>query len=502
MNMKRPLKYLVPLLLTTTALAATPEKPNVVIILGDDYGYGSSGCYGATGISTPNIDRLATQGRRFTQAYAPGSVCSPTRYALMTGRYFWRTEVKDGGVLPVAAPLIIETNRLTLASLFKAQGYRTAAFGKWHLGWTTERRVNDWSVPLTPGPLAVGFDHFFGMAENLPSGPHNFIDDDKVTAHIFGEPIMVHGGSRDCDTTTGISNHWQPELVMADLTKHTTDWIAETAKDKTKPFFLYFAPNAVHDPIVPNPRFTGSPYGKYGDFISELDWSAGEVLNALDKFGLSSNTLVIFTSDNGGVVARGNVLAYAALAAGLKINGPLRGGKHDEWEGGFREPFIVRWPGQVAPGSTSEQVISLADLLATFAGLLNVPLPQGQAEDSLNVLRTFTEAAPGKAVRPSIILQSGGDGTYAIREGDWKFIERADRPAFEIHRNAQIRAALEKRLQQKRADQLFNLKLDPGETNDVIGAHPDIAVHLKQLLVQSRTQGFTRPGTISTTTAK
>jgi arylsulfatase A len=493
--MKHALAFPLSFLLASNVLAAAPDKPNIVIILADDLGYGSVGCYGGgKGLTTPNIDRLASEGRRFTQCEAPASVCSPTRYALMTGRYYWRTEIKDGGVLPVAGPLIIETNRLTVASLLKQQGYRTAGFGKWHLGWTTERRVNDWSGSLTPGPLSVGFDHFFGMAENLPSGPHSFIDDDIVTHHIFGEPIKVLRGSKDCDTTTGISNHWQPDLVMSELTAHTTAWIADVAKDKSKPFFLYFAPNAVHDPIVPNPRFTGSIYGKYGDFITELDWSVGEVLNALDKYGLSSNTLVIFTSDNGGVIVPGNKLAHDALVAGLKTNGELRGGKHDEWEGGFREPFIVRWPGKVAPGTVSDQFISHVDMLATFAGLLQVPLPKNAAEDSLDVQRAFTEAAPGAPVREREVLQAAINATYALREGDWKFIERADPPVYEVKRNARLRAEAEQRQQQKRPDQLFNLKLDPGETNNVIAAHPDIAARLKRLLMQSRDQGFTRPG--------
>src|SRR5436190_5843651 len=197
------------------AAQAASSKPNIVLILSDDYGWGSVGCYGAAmGVKTPNMDRLAKEGRRFTHAYAPGSVCSPTRYALMTGRYYWRTPVKDGKVLPANAPLHIETNRVTLASLCKSQGYRTAAFGKWHLGMTTDR-VTDWSGHLIPGPLQVGFDHYFGMAANIGSGPHSFIIDEEVSGHVAGQPIIVHGGSREGDSTTGIEKAWQPDHVVA-----------------------------------------------------------------------------------------------------------------------------------------------------------------------------------------------------------------------------------------------------------------------------------------------
>ena len=320
-------------------------------------------------------------------------MCSPTRYGLMTGRYYWRTSVKDGKVLPGNSPLHIETNRLTLASLCKSQGYRTAAFGKWHLGMTTER-VTDWSKPLKPGPLQIGFDHFFGMAANIGNGPHSFIIDEEVSGHIPGEPIVIQRGGKLKHITTGIQKSWQSDQVMESLTTNVCEWIED---NHDQPFFVYYAPNAVHEPIVPNSRFSGSPYGKYGDFISELDWSVGQILEKLDKLKLADNTLVIFTSDNGGVVNPGNENASAAIKAGLAINGPLRGGKHSEWEGGFREPFIVRWPGTIPAGTVSDQVICLTDVLATLASILHVPLPEGNAEDSFDVLRIYR----GKARRTS-----------------------------------------------------------------------------------------------------
>jgi arylsulfatase A len=471
--------------------AEAPRTPNIVVILSDDYGWGSLGCYGAPdSLKTPNLDRLAREGRRFLQAYAPGSVCSPTRYGLMTGRYYWRTSVKDGKVLPVNAPLHIETDRMTLASLCKSQGYRTAAFGKWHLGMSSER-INDWSEPLTPGPLQVGFDHYFGMAANIGSGPHSFIVDEEVSGHIPGEPIIVEGAKEDGKTTSGIKKAWQPDHVMETLTTKVTEWL-ETNREQ--PFFLYYAPNAVHEPIVPNPRFAGSRYGKYGDFIEELDWSVGQVLKKLDELKLSDNTLVIFTSDNGGVVNPGNENASAAVKAGLAINGPLKGGKHSEWEGGFREPFIVRWPGKVPAGTESNQVICLTDMLATLAGLLHVSLPEGNAEDSFDVFRAFSEDKPGAPVRDHVILQSAS-AVYDIRMGDWKLVERANAPDFAAIRNKRkAEQAAKKKKAGPKNDELYNLHDDPAEARDVVAKHPHIAARMKQALVAARDRGFTRPG--------
>jgi arylsulfatase A-like enzyme len=455
---------------STSVRAADAGKPNIVVILADDFGWGSPSCYGATGVQTPNIDRIAKEGRRFTQAYAPASVCSPTRYGIMTGRYYWRTSVKDGKVLPVNAPLHIEPTRLTLASLCRGQSYKTAAFGKWHLGMT-EARVTDWKVPLKPGPLQVDFDHFFGMAANIGNGPQAFIENDHIV-------------------DVGNSAAWPHDRVMESITAKATAWIEQ---NHTQPFFVYFAPNAVHEPIVPGAKFTGSPLGKYGDFIRELDSSVGQILDTLDRLKLADNTLLIFTSDNGGVVNPNNADASAAMKAGLKINGPLRGGKHSEWEGGFREPFIVRWPGKTPGGSVSNQAICLTDLLATFAGILNVPLLKGNAEDSFDVSRAFTERSPGVPVRDPVILQAA-DATYAIRVGDWKFIERADPPKFESTRNAKKAAQAEKKRAKQGADELYNLKSDPYETKDVLAGNEKRAAAMKKVLVSSRDRGFTRPG--------
>lgn len=466
--------------------AAESARPNIVVILADDYGWGSSGCYGATGLKTPHLDRLAREGRRFTQAYAPGSVCSPTRYGLMTGRYYWRTSVKDGQVLPGNAPLHIETSRTTLASLCKSRGYTTGAFGKWHLGLGTQTRLTDWSVPLKPGPLEIGFDYFFGLGANPWNGPHYFIENHDVLGKIPGQPVVI-SGQRETATSSGLQQLWQEPRIMETLTARVTDWIE---RNRRQPFFVYFAPNAVHEPVAPNARFTGSPYGKYGDFIHELDWSVGEILATLDRLQLVNHTLVLFTSDNGGVVNPGNPNATAALKAGLAINGPLRGGKHSEWEGGFREPFLVRWPGHVPAGTVSDQVICHTDVLATIAGVLQVPLTPGNAEDSFNVLRAFTEERPGAPVRDHVILQAA-DATYDLRMGDWKLIERANPPEFAAVRNA--KKAAKKKSAAGQQDELYNLKNDPAEATDVRTANLERASQMRTVLAAARDRGFTRP---------
>ena len=465
--------------------AAPAAKPNIVVILADDFGWGSSTVYGAKRLQTPNLDRLAREGRRFTQAYAPGSVCSPSRYGLMTGRYYWRTAIKDGEVLTPTAPLHIEPSRLTLASLCKSQGYRTGAVGKWHLGFQTDVAETDWNQPLQPGPRAVGFDTFYGLGGNPGNGPHAFIEDENIVGRIPGEKVVVAGAGAK-GATTGIREQRVVDRIMETLTAKATGWLEA---NQAAPFFLYFAPNAVHGPIAPNPRFTGSPYGSYGDFIHELDWSVGQILATLDRLTLTDNTLLIFTSDNGGIVDPANANTGKAMEAGLAINGRLRGGKHSEYEGGFREPFIVRWPGQVPANSVSDQLIALPDVLATLAAVLKVPLPRGAAEDSFNVLRALTETTPGAPVRDHFIMQAA-DGTYALRRGDWKLIERIGAPKFEPRPSTKT---AKKPHAGPTHDELFNLKDDPAETKDLAASHGEQVATMQRLLSAARQRGFTRP---------
>ncbi len=456
--------------------ADSGKKPNIVVILADDFGWGSVNCYGGKGLKTPNLDRLAKEGRLFKNAYATGSVCSPTRYAMMTGRYFWRTPVKDGMVLSANAPLHIETNRTTLASLTKGQGYKTAAIGKWHLGLGLSEKT-DWDAPLTPGPLSVGFDYFFfGLAANIGNPPPSYIENEKLVTK-GGRLVEIEGKVDE------VAVRRSTEEVMPKLVEHCVQWIND---NKSQPFFLYFAPNAVHEPIVPTGDFKGSQFGKYGDFIHELDWSVGEILKALDKNELSENTLVLFTGDNGGVARTENPNAGAAMKAGLAINGILRGGKHDIWEGGFREPYLVRWPGKVPAGTVCEDIVSISDTLATLASIVHAKVPAGNGEDSFDVSSSWF--GNGKAARDYIILQDAS-ANYAIRKGPWKLIERENQPAFKP-RGAKGERRMKKATKENTGtDELYNLEKDPSEKHDVAAQHRKLVKELRELLAKTRDQG-------------
>jgi arylsulfatase A-like enzyme len=463
-------------------------RPNIVIVLADDLGYGSVGCYGAPEevVRTPHIDRLAREGMRFTDANTPSSVCTPTRYALLTGRYCWRTSLKRG-VLGVFSPLLIETDRPTLASLLKRHGYHTAIIGKWHLGYGTDRRL-DYTGPLKPGPLELGFDYQFAIPANNgdPTG-------------VYVENHMVYGlRSRNLDPNPGPCYYGGKMLGldaparhearnMPVLTEKALAWLEKVPQGE--PFFLYFAATAVHEPILPSPDVVGtSGGGFYTDFIHDLDRSVGRLLQALEKRGVVDNTLFIFTSDNGGVVPRDptnqrTLPVQKAIEAGLKINGHWRGRKHTIWEGGFRVPFIVRWPGHVPAGSVCTRMINLVDIYATVAEILGeeLPPPEVAAPDSISFLPLLRNPdAP--APRKSMIVHNAA-GVFAIRQGPWKYIEGkpyGDVPPRELKNNPEYRA------------QLYNLEEDPGETRDLLNEFPEEAKRLAHLLEEHRTKGYSR----------
>ncbi len=499
-------------LLAITAAARAAETPNIVVILSDDYGYGSAGCYGANPalVKTPNIDRIATEGRRFTDANTTSSVCSPTRYSLITGRYCWRTSLKHE-VLSTFAPLHIETTRLNMASLLKKHGYATASVGKWHLGYGTADDSPKWrpdySAELSPGPLDIGFDYHFGVPSNhgdltgvfvenrfvyglrggkIPAGmkiagPVPDSDDFKTTY----DPEDTEGGRGAGKILDLDAPRRKNERVMKVLTDKATTWMQQQPKDK--PFFLYFTPVAVHNPVTPDRDLAGkSAAGLYGDWIHELDRSVGRVLDTLDKMGVAKETLVIFSSDNGGVFKPENdkLLQTAAFKAGLRVNGDLRGGKHHIWEGGFKVPFLVRWPGHAPAGTVCKEMISLADILATTAAIVGEELPAVTkgAEDS----RTFLPAIlgdPSKPIRDDMIVHSS-DGVFAIRQGPWKWIEGV--PVDEI------KPALRKVHADQYRAQLYNTQIDPAETKDVSAEHPEIVKELAALLNRQRNGGFSR----------
>lgn len=499
------------LLLAAPAFAAS--RPNIVVILADDYGYGSAGCYGANPdlVRTPAIDRLAKEGRRFTDANTTSSVCSPTRYSVLTGRYCWRTSLKYE-VLSTFAPLHIEPTRLNLASLLKKQGYATAAVGKWHLGYGTAddspKWRTDYTAELSPGPLDIGFDYHFSVPSNHGDLTGIFVENRLVYGLRSGK---IPAGMKAAGPVADEEGNFQPtytqadmenpkagakildldaprrknQRVMAELTDKAVHWMGQQAKGQ--PFFLYFTPVAVHAPITPDADLAGkSKGGLYCDWIHELDRSVGRILEQLDRMGVAENTLVLFSSDNGGVkeLQREDLWSTKAFHAGLATNGALRGGKHHVWEGGFKVPFLVRWPAQVKAGSVSKEMISLADILGTAAEIVGAPLPPASraAEDSHSFLPALL-GEPKKPVREDMIVHSA-DGVFAIRKGPWKWIEGV--PVDEI------KPAARKAHADEYHAQLYNTRDDPAETKDVSAAHPEVVKELAALLNRYRNGGYSR----------
>lgn len=465
---------------------AFAENPNVVLILADDLGYGDVGCYGATKLKTPNIDRLASEGTRFTNAYTPGSVCSPTRYGLMAGRYVWRNPRHHAtGVHAPGGPLLFEPDRLTLANLFKQSGYTTAAVGKWHLGFGEDGQASyryDFNrEEIKPGPLEVGFDYFYGMAANAGNQPRIYVENHRFVGRKPGDVVKMVGRS-DMEAWSQDA-YYKEDHVAGDIKRKAIE-VIERSKDK--PFFLYVASNIPHNEITPAPgSISKSDCGPYGDFVQELDRHVGEIVTALKKAGVLENTLVLFTSDNGGVVADNDRLLpqWQAKQAGHEICGALRGRKHSIYEGGFRVPFIVRWPGQVPQGHTSEAVMCLTDVFASCAALLGKDLPVNAAEDSLNALPVWRGETNAK-VRDNVVLDSAS-GVFAIREGNWKLIQHTE--------NTETKGAKNAKAELENKNQLYNLAIDPSETKNLWNEEADIVERLTALLDKAKKDGRTRP---------
>jgi arylsulfatase A-like enzyme len=457
------------------ALAADAAKPNIIYILADDLGYGDVQCFNPERgrIKTPSIDKLATQGMTFTDAHAGASVCTPTRYGILTGRYAWRTRLQSGVLSNYDKPLIAP-DRLTLPRLLKQQGYHTACIGKWHLGFTVDKKAegdnreqkrkdegNSAGAPLGSltrnGPVTRGFDLFFGFhhARMMKS----LFENERVTQLI------------------------EPVDLLPTLTRRAVGYVAERAKTGT-PFFLYFALNSPHTPIVPSKEWQGkSGLGDYGDFVMETDWVVGEVLAAIEKAGIADNTIVLVTSDNG--------CSPAAKVDKLEERGhfpsaQFRGYKADIWDGGHRVPFIVRWPGHVEPGSTSDQLICLTDFMATCADLLGVRLPDNAAEDSISIL----PALQGKAHQPlhEAVVHHSIQGKFSIRQGQWKLELCAGSGGWGKPKDAQ---AINQGLP---AVQLYNLAADIGERQNLASTRPETVRQLTALLERYVAEGRSTPG--------
>jgi arylsulfatase A len=449
------------------APVAAADVPNVVYILADDFGYGDAGCYNPKSkIPTPNIDRLAKEGMRFTDAHSGSSVCSPTRYGILTGRYAWRTKLRRGVLGPYDPPLIA-ADRLTVPALFQQKGYHTACVGKWHLGWDWPKADGNvvFDKPITNGPTARGFDWYFGTdVPNYP--PYCFIDNDRTVGNPTAEKT-----ERDLNGRPGaMLPGWKFDAILPTLTEKATGYVAERAKDG-KPFFLYFPLTSPHEPIAPSAKFKGkSGISDLADFFMETDWAVGEVLAALDKHKLAANTLVIFACDNGHAKYTG---LPALEKAGHAVSGPLRGYKADVYEGGHRVPFLVRWPGTVKPGSVCDETVCHTDLFATAAAILGAKVPDTAGEDSVSLLPLLKGEKPERPSREAVVHQAS-DGTLAIRRGKWKLIFAGppDAPA----------------------DELYDLAADLGETTSVATNHPEVVQQLTKLMERLIADGRSTPG--------
>jgi len=484
--------------------AGAAEKPNIVFILADDLGYGDLGCYNRDSkIPTPNLDRLAHEGMRFTDAHAPTSVCTPTRYAILTGRYSWRTQLQRGVLGPWAKPLIA-AERLTVGKLLQQHGYATACIGKWHLGLnypTTDGQPAsagaknpmsnvDFTKPIADAPVTRGFDHYFGtIVPNYP--PYCFVEND----HTVGIPTAREGTHDEQFNIPGpMLAGWKLVDILPELTRHAVKWIEDTAKTK-KPFFLYLPLTSPHFPVVPAPEFVGkSKAGAYGDFVFQTDWTVGRVLDALQRAGVAENTLVIFTSDNGPEVVEINPGAYdRAKQFGHYSMGPLRGAKRDTWEGGHRVPFLARWPGKIKAGAVNGETICHADFIATVAAILGAKLPPDAGEDSFNILPLLLGEPHAQPVREATVHHSGS-GKFAIRKGDWVLIDSPSGDDNGARGEPQWLKDERGYVTDKLPGGLFNVSEDLPERRNHFADNPDVVRELKALLEKYKRDGRSTPG--------
>ncbi|HEY3323621.1 MAG TPA: arylsulfatase [Planctomycetota bacterium] len=473
--------------------AAEQSKPNILYILADDLGYGDVKCLNPEGkISTPNLDRLGAAGMKFTDAHSSSSVCTPTRYSILTGRYNWRSRLK-AGVLGGTSPHLIEDGRLTVPSLLKQQGYATGCIGKWHLGmdWVfkdskgnddIEKGKDAWKIdftkPFAHGPTTVGFDYYYGIAGSLDMVPFTFLENDRVTVVPTVDKQWIRKGPAAAD--------FEAIDVLPTLTKKAIEFIDKNAAKSKEgsPFFLYLPFNAPHTPILPTPEWQGkSGINAYADFVMQVDWSVGQVLAALDKAGIADNTLVIFTSDNGcSPMAKFDEL----LAKGHNPSYVFRGTKADIFDGGHRIPFLARWPGKIKAGSESDQLICLVDLMATCAEITGAKLPDNAGEDSVSILPALLGAA-NAPLREAVVHHSI-NGSFSIRQKNWKLELCAGSGGWSAPKPG---SAAEKKLP---ALQLYDLANDIGEKENVQDKHPDVVASLTKLLEKYAADGRSTPG--------
>jgi arylsulfatase A-like enzyme len=469
--------------------SAPYRPPNIIFILADDLGYGDVRCLNPGGkIATPHLDRIAQEGMTFTDGHSSSSVCTPTRYALMTGRYNWRSSLK-AGVLWGFSPRLIEEGRLTVAQMLKNRGYQTACIGKWHLGMdfplqnggfaksVQDAKQVDWSQPIQNGPLAVGFDEYFGISASLDMPPWTYLKDQKATVPPDHEANLWKG--RPGPAVTG----WSMEDVLPEFTKRAVDYVTRAAKGD-RPFFLYLPLNAPHTPIAPSKEWKGkSGINDYADFVMETDWSVGQVLDALEKAGVTNNTAVFVSSDNGCSPSA----EFGQLAQhGHHPSAQFRGHKADIFDGGHRVPLLVRWPDQIPPNAKYEHPVCLVDFMATAAAMAGATLPENAAEDSVNLLPALT--AQTRDPLHDAVVHHSANGSFAIRQGPWKLELCSSSGGWSKPTPGSPEAL------SLPARQLYHMRDDVSETHNVAEQNPEIVEKLTALLQKMIDDGRSTPG--------
>ena len=478
---------LFPLVLIASCSRPAPDnnlrRPHIVLILADDLGQGDLGCYNSNSrILTPQMDRIAAEGMRFTDAHSPAAVCTPTRYGLLTGRYAWRTRLKSW-VLNGSSRALIEPGRPTIATLLAERGWSTQVVGKWHLGLGDSEPV-DYSQSLSPGPLAAGFDNCFVIPASLDMEPYVFVVDDEVehspSTRIDGSAHRRHGGDGFWRSGRAASG-WEMQQVLPRLADEALQRINDhAAQGASQPLFLYFPLSAPHTPWVPTAEWAGTtPVSHYGDFVAQVDGVVGRVFTALEANGMADNTLLIVTSDNGAHWLSSDIEQY-----GHDANNGWRGQKADIHEGGHRIPFIVRWPGRIPAGVTSSELICLTDLYQTVANLTGES-PSVGGEDSFDYSSHFLGARSERPVRDSLVHHSG-NGMYAIRQGPWKLISQRGSGGFTRPVNFDPPEG-------EPSGQLYHLGDDPGESENLWTSNPEVVARLLARLIEIQQNGRSAP---------
>ena len=469
-----------------SSIVEARDRPNVVIILADDLGIGDVSAYNENSAwQTPHIDRLASQGMSFSDAHTSSALCTPTRYGILTGRYNWRSPMKEKGGSGVSFPLIDE-ERLTLADLFRSEGYRTSLIGKWHLGlnWAMKAGADqkdqlgdfsgiDFSKPISNGPQTHGFDYSYGLMASLSSPPYIYVENSRPTSLPVGSSVSYD--EKAFWRLGPVGEDFRHAEVLSNITERSVDYIEQQA-GIDEPFFLYVTLTAPHAPIIPTTEFIGtSNASAYGDFVVQVDHAVGRIADAISSDPRLANTLVFFTSDNG-QSPRADFDDDELPLAGHNGSYIYRGKKFDIYEGGHRVPFIASWPGKIEAGANSDEVICTTDFMATVADLLTVELPDDAAEDSYSFLPVMTQGGYSSPLREATVHHSS-DGRFAIRQGDWKLILWPGSGGWAF-------PATEEDMRGLPAFQLFNLRDDVAETTNLISEHPEKVHALKALLTQ------------------